>query len=743
MKHLIICREYPPAPGGGIGTYAQHISQLLVQSGETVHVISQLWDGATRGTEEQQGGKLIIHRLPFDDRTAVLRSKPHPLVRSKEARALFRSDFSPQSFSWQAAVLAERLVKDEGIDLVEAQDYEAPLYYFQLRRALGFGPKRTPPCFVHLHSPTEFIVRHNEWDISLGRFATAKRLEDYTIAAADALLCPSRFFADQAEAHYGITEGSIEIIPYPVGEMVSVDRDRHIWWEGTIAYVGRLERRKGTLEWIKAAVAIAQECPAARFDFIGRNILGPNPIKSEEILDLLIPSELRGRFSFRGRVNRSEIAQLLRMARMAVIPSLWENFPNTCIEAMNSGLPVIATREGGMVEMVEDGVTGWLVQTPDQEGLHQALRRALETSARKIAEMGAAAAKRIRQICDNRKVVERHLSFRTRLVDEGAKRSLALPLNVLAPHAPTSAIVRRLPKSACHQGLAVVVAPAKYGKLVEECFESILRQTHKPVTVVLVIDGSAEWEENILRAQREGWQIVRESDTNPMSARSAGIKAIMNSGLNPIGVAFLGGEEQLRPEFGNVCESVFHRCPDVAIISCWADYLKPIDKLWIRPCPSFPYQWVANDTVRCAAFRTEALLEIGDFFRRNAADGHWDLCTFVLAKGWAGVTIPDVLVQYASRSGGAQSFKIPEGFHKKYGDLLAKDTRHFPRLLAAFNGAVSKKKYRVLGEHLSMAWWLVSKPRGVFRVFQQWAPEIVHRIYLRLSNSQSAEAVEP
>jgi hypothetical protein len=46
MKHLIICREYPPAPPGGIGTYVDHISRLLGENGETGHVIGQLWEKA-------------------------------------------------------------------------------------------------------------------------------------------------------------------------------------------------------------------------------------------------------------------------------------------------------------------------------------------------------------------------------------------------------------------------------------------------------------------------------------------------------------------------------------------------------------------------------------------------------------------------------------------------------------------------------------------------------------------------
>ena len=161
MRHLLICREYPPAPGGGIGTYAFLISHLLAEFGETVHVISQVWEGAEKTIQEDCDGRLIIHRIPFEDWTALLKPKPHPDMRSEIGRSLFNTEFYAQAFSWEAGLLAERLVDVEGIDLIEAQEYEAPLYYFLRRRAAGLGPRHSPPCIVHLHSPTVFIASFN------------------------------------------------------------------------------------------------------------------------------------------------------------------------------------------------------------------------------------------------------------------------------------------------------------------------------------------------------------------------------------------------------------------------------------------------------------------------------------------------------------------------------------------------------------------------------------------------------
>ena len=139
MKHLILCREYPPAPGGGIGAYVWHISRLLAESGESVHVIAQAWEGAQSPLEEHLAGRLVIHRLALEDWKAIFRPKLHPSLRGTASAALFKTGFYPQAFAWLASDLAERLIEQEGIDLVEAQEYEAPLYYLLLRRAIRTG----------------------------------------------------------------------------------------------------------------------------------------------------------------------------------------------------------------------------------------------------------------------------------------------------------------------------------------------------------------------------------------------------------------------------------------------------------------------------------------------------------------------------------------------------------------------------------------------------------------------------
>ncbi len=425
MNHLIVCREFPPARGGGIGTYALNLSRLLADHGETLHVVTQSCDGAELAREEACDGKLIVHRLPFDDWTALLGPKPHPGLLTKTERKLFRSSFSPQCFSWSAAFLIEKLVQEEGIDFIEAQEYEAPLYYFQLRRALGLGPTRQPPCIVHLHSPTELIARHDDWQLDSPSLIAAARLEAFSIHAADALLCPSRYLARQTEQHYRLAANSVEVIHYPHFGGDGVDRADEVWSDGTICYVGRLEGRKGVLEWIKTAVSVAEANPTVCFEFVGENVLGNGRRSGRAIVAELIPKRLRRRFRFRGACPRAAIPGHLARARLAVVPSRWENFPYTCIEAMRSGTPVLATATGGMAEMIEDNQTGWLSETTKQ--LTEALSRALSCSPQRLKQMGDSAKASIRELCNPQAIFEQQMEFRYRMTDQGAVRSVQLP----------------------------------------------------------------------------------------------------------------------------------------------------------------------------------------------------------------------------------------------------------------------------------------------------------------------------
>ncbi|MGH9158685.1 MAG: glycosyltransferase, partial [Vicinamibacteraceae bacterium] len=551
-----------------------------------------------------------------------------------------------QWFSLQAALLTERLIEEAGIDLIEGQEWEAPLYYLLLRRALGLGPKRQPPCFVHLHSPVELIVHFNGWDISRPGFITSKRMEDYCVRAADALLCPSDFLAREREARYRLPRGSVQVISLPIGHTPLIPRDLDTWERGSICYVGRLEPRKGVIEWVDAAVRVASETPSVVFDFIGSDMpAGPfnTDVSMRRYLEARVPRALRRRFRFHGSVPRERIPWLLARARAAVVPSRWENFPNTCIEAMATGLPVIATRFGGMAEMVEDGVSGWLADSTDVSSmvpeLSKALRRCLASTPEQRQAMGTAAVSRIRRICDNRRTIEAHLAFRARIAHDGSARSGTASLDT----APVRARGTRPAAAGLRQGIGVIarVPPGADGQAL---LDSVKRQSREPV--VLVVTGR---QDPALQTQTSacGGTFL------PVAADEAGPEwnaafAQASASVSPVGWMFLDDSDRLQPDALERLEAVLLALPDVGLVSCWTGIEEKPARMFALPNPEIPYQWLANDAARATVFRAEALPPSAPFGPNPIRGAElWELTLLVLLQGWAGVTYPAMLAQRA------------------------------------------------------------------------------------------------
>lgn len=97
------------------------------------------------------------------------------------------------------------------------------------------------------------------------------------------------------------------------------------------------------------------------------------------------------RFEFHERISRSEVIQLAANSLAVLVPSVWpENNPISLLEARAAGTAVIASKVGGLGEMVTDGVDGLLIDPGDKESLIQAIRKLADnvSMARDLAAMG-------------------------------------------------------------------------------------------------------------------------------------------------------------------------------------------------------------------------------------------------------------------------------------------------------------------------------------------------------------------
>jgi D-inositol-3-phosphate glycosyltransferase len=178
-----------------------------------------------------------------------------------------------------------------------------------------------------------------------------------------------------------------------------------------ILYAGRLERLKGADTLIEALAELHRH---PGFDDVHTVMVGADSgdgsSQSEHpggergrLEDLATRLGVAGRLTFVGAVPHADLADLYAIADVCVVPSRAESFGLVALEAQASGTPVIAAAVGGLLDIVEDGVTGYLVQGRDPHEFADRIARVLDDSALRL-RMGDAARERAQQLTWSRSV---------------------------------------------------------------------------------------------------------------------------------------------------------------------------------------------------------------------------------------------------------------------------------------------------------------------------------------------------
>ncbi|HER44187.1 MAG TPA: glycosyltransferase family 1 protein, partial [Candidatus Eisenbacteria bacterium] len=182
-----------------------------------------------------------------------------------------------------------------------------------------------------------------------------------------------------------------------------------------VGFVGRIVREKGVIEFVRAAAAVRRDHPRAQFVMVGA------PLESDRDDCRELVGELAGELGISKALHmagyRKDVPVLLSLFDLFVLPSYREGMPRALLEAMASGLPVVASDIRGCREEVEEGVTGLLVPPRDHERLAEAISRLLGEKER-ARRMGEAARARVAQRFDEKRIV----SLQVRLLEELARR---------------------------------------------------------------------------------------------------------------------------------------------------------------------------------------------------------------------------------------------------------------------------------------------------------------------------------
>jgi glycosyltransferase involved in cell wall biosynthesis len=205
-------------------------------------------------------------------------------------------------------------------------------------------------------------------------------LQRHAYRFAHAVVANSRAAARQLESE-GVPLERIRVIPNGiVAERYAARRASPRI--ATVATVANLRREKAHEVLLAAAARLAPRHADLTFLIIGD---GP---RDAELRALAASLGVAGRVEFLG--HREDVPALLARADLFVLPSRSEAFPNGAIEAMAAGLPVIASRVGGLIDLIDEGRTGLLVEPDNPAALADAIASLVESPAR-AAALGAAA----------------------------------------------------------------------------------------------------------------------------------------------------------------------------------------------------------------------------------------------------------------------------------------------------------------------------------------------------------------
>jgi glycosyltransferase involved in cell wall biosynthesis len=154
-----------------------------------------------------------------------------------------------------------------------------------------------------------------------------------------------------------------------------------------IIYTGRLLRGKGLEALLEAFGALAHEVPEAHLVLVGSGA-GQSLSVEDDLRQAAAARPWGGRVTFAGRVD--DVSRWLRAADVFAFPSVFEALGISLVEAAACGLPAVASRTGGIPDVIDDGRSGFLVPPGDVRSLTAALRR-LATDDELARDMGGGA----------------------------------------------------------------------------------------------------------------------------------------------------------------------------------------------------------------------------------------------------------------------------------------------------------------------------------------------------------------
>lgn len=333
MRVLLVntgCFPVPPQRGGGQELHIYNLAISLANLGHEVHLISDVTEG------------VHIH-----DNIDIYRINAPPASFKMGIYGLILNETIGGFFAFKSSF--SQLIRGCAVDVIHIHGRLAALFLSLIRVKL--------PIVYTLHDSSPWLCSYDsEMEEKIRKIAYTN-LEVRICRRADHIIAVSKTIKDELISRWNICEEKITVIPSGVNtSFFEPGKNKSDY----CLFVGQLTRRKGVEYLIRAVHKLSKDI---RCIIIGEGPERNSLIKSVNELNL------SGKIIFTGAVPFDRLKSLYAQASFFVLPSISEGLPLTILEAMASGCPVIASSVSGVVDIVEDGYNGFLVEPRDVETL--------------------------------------------------------------------------------------------------------------------------------------------------------------------------------------------------------------------------------------------------------------------------------------------------------------------------------------------------------------------------------------
>lgn len=378
MRVLMLSWEYPPVVVGGLGRHVHALATALADAGHDVVVVARQptgTDAATHPTTlERHDGRGPSGSGARRGNLRVLRVAEDP------PHLEFTRDLVAWTLGLGHAMLraAGTRLRGWSPDVVHAHDW------LVAHAAITVADLTGAPLVATLHA-TE-AGRHGGW-LSQTLNQQVHSVEWWLARRADAVITCSAAMRLEVAGLFDVDPDDVAVVHNGIDPASWRRAEERPAGPPSLLYLGRLEWEKGVHDLVAALPAIRRAHPGTTLNVAGTGSC------SDWLAERARAARVRRSVKLLGHVDDATLRDLLAGTDAAVLPSRYEPFGITALEAAAAGAPLVASRAGGLGEVVVDGVTGLSFDPGDVPGLARAVIRCLDDPAAAATRADAARAR--------------------------------------------------------------------------------------------------------------------------------------------------------------------------------------------------------------------------------------------------------------------------------------------------------------------------------------------------------------